>query len=104
MNYKPKPIDVSMVRLPRNFDKLVDVLAKNLHDKWAAMRIEEGWTYGLTRNDVGKTHPYLVAFNDLPESERLFNKKITSETLKALGVLGFKIDRYLEAGEQWLLD
>lgn len=93
-----------MVRLPRNFDKLVDVLAKNLHDKWASMRIDEGWSFGLSRNDAVKTHPHLVAFEDLPASERLFNKKIASETLKALGVLGFKIDRLLEADERWLLD
>lgn len=104
MKYKPKPIYVSKVILPSNFTKLVNILANNLHDKWAQMRIAEGWVYGRHRNDAKKTHPCLVSYDDLPASERLFNKKIVSETLKAIIALGFKIDRYLESGEQWLLD
>ena len=54
MTYKPEPIDVSKIKLPKNLEDLVENLAENAHDYWAAKRIEEGWEYGAFRNDATK--------------------------------------------------
>jgi len=40
------------------------------HDSWMRAYEEMGWTYGPVRDAVAKTHPDMVPFDDLPESER----------------------------------
>lgn len=44
--YLPRPLDLDMVVLPNSLEGLVDQLAENTHNIWAASRIREGWTYG----------------------------------------------------------
>jgi hypothetical protein len=51
----------------------------------------EGWRYGPERNDERKEHPCLVPYNELSESEKEYDRKTAIETLKAIGLLGFKI-------------
>lgn len=92
-DYQPKPIDTTQVRLPREVEDLTELLAKNTHDNWARQRLAEGWQWGAQRNDSKKLHPSLVAYDDLPESERTYDRTTAMETLKALVELGFKISR-----------
>jgi hypothetical protein len=40
------------------------------HDAWAADKRAAGWTYGAVRDDAARTHPALVPYDQLPESER----------------------------------
>jgi len=42
---------------------------KELHSKWAANKIWEGWVYGEVKDSVAKTHPCLVEYDKLPQSE-----------------------------------
>lgn len=44
--------------------------ARQAHEKWAAMRIAEGWTYGPVKDPVAKTSPWLVDFEEIPAYER----------------------------------
>jgi len=71
--------------------ELTELLAQNTHDIWAAQRITEGWQYGQERNDALKTHPCLVPYEDLPESEKEYDRNTATETLKVILKLGFKI-------------
>lgn len=50
--YIPNPIDTSNVDLPADILVLVEKIAENTHDVWAAGRIAEGWTYGETWDDA----------------------------------------------------
>ena len=92
-NYEPKPIDTSKVVLPAELDELVEKLARNVHDVWAKSRIDEGWTYGEQRNDLFKQHPCLVEYNELPESEKEYDRNTAIGTLKLITHLGFKISK-----------
>ena len=92
-DYEPKPIDTSNVVLPAELDELVEKLARNVHDVWAKSRIDEGWTYGEQRNDSLKQHPCLVEYNELPESEKEYDRNSSTETLKAIILFGFKISK-----------
>lgn len=92
-NYEPKPIDTSKVVLPAELDELVEKLARNVHDVWAKSRIDEGWTYGEQRNDSLKQHPCLVEYNELPESEKEYDRNTAIGTLKLITHLGFKISK-----------
>ena len=91
-NYTPQPIETSAIRLPEELNLLVEQMAKNVHDVWAARRIADGWTYGEKRDDEKKTHPCLVAYEELPESEKAYDRDTAIGTLKAILKLGFKIE------------
>ena len=91
MMYKPQPVDTSDVKLPMELEVLVEEMSKNVHEVWAEARISQGWTYGEQRNDELKTHPCLVPYEELPESEKEYDRSTSIETLKLIMKLGFKI-------------
>ena len=91
--YIPLPVDTTNVSLPDGLDSLVEQMSKNSHEIWAESRIRQGWTYGELRNDEFKTHPCLVPFEELPDSEKEYDRKTTIDTLKLIMKLGFKISR-----------
>ncbi len=45
--YLPRPLDLEAVQLEPGLLELVDKLAENAHNVWAAGRITQGWTYGM---------------------------------------------------------
>lgn len=92
-NYTPQPIDTSDVQLPKELAPLLEAMAKNVHEIWAQGRIRQGWTYGKERDDAQKRHPCLVAYEDLPEKEKDFDRNTSVETLKLILKLGFKIEK-----------
>ena len=92
MTYHPKPIETSGVSLSPQIEALMEKLAENSHDTWAKARIYEGWRYGPKRDDAKKEHPDLVPYGDLPDSEKEYDRKAAMETLKAILVLGYKIE------------
>lgn len=89
--YEPKPIDTSDVQLSSELLELTEKIAENVHDVWAAGRIEQGWTYGTERNDEVKTTPCLVPYSELPDSEKEYDRNTALETLKLIIKLGYKI-------------
>jgi hypothetical protein len=91
MSYRPSPIDTSQVRLRPELGELTELLAANAHDIWAKQRMREGWKYGPVRDDVRKSHPCLVPYDQLPESEKEYDRLTAMETLKAIIALGFVI-------------
>ena len=90
-NYKPQPIDTKDVKLPKELETLVEAMAKNVHEVWAQGRIEQGWTYGEERDDANKKHPCLVPYEELPESEKEYDRNTSLETLKFIIKAGYQI-------------
>ena len=90
--YIPQPIDTNGVALPDELMPLVEKMAKNVHEVWAETRIAQGWTYGEERDDEKKTHPCLIAYEDLPEEEKEYDRNTCLGTLKLIMKLGFKIE------------
>ena len=91
--YTPNPINTSDIQLPEELNSLLEAMAKNVHEIWAQERINQGWTYGEKRNDVLKQHPCLIAYEDLPDEEKVYDRNTSIETLKLILKLGFKISR-----------
>ncbi|MBR2738374.1 MAG: Ryanodine receptor Ryr [Lachnospiraceae bacterium] len=89
--YRPKPIDTGDVTLPEELDALTELIAANVHDVWAAGRIEEGWTYGPVKDDRTKTTPLLIPYESLPESEKDYDRNTATETLKVILKMGYVI-------------
>ena len=92
-NYNPKPIDTTSIKLDTDIIELGEKIAENVHDVWAVGRIREGWTYGEKRNDTEKTHPCLVPYNELTDSEKQYDRDTAMETLKLIQKLGYVITK-----------
>ena len=92
-NYIPKPENLDGIQLSDELNGLVEAMAKNVHDVWAQSRMEQGWTNGPERNDALKHHPCLVAYEDLPEVEKAYDRDTAVGTLKLIQKLGFKITK-----------
>ena len=91
MAYRPNPLDTSGVRLPSEMLELAELLAKNTHDIWAKARMEEGWSFGPVRSDEKKTNPCLVPYDELPEQEKEYDRRINRELLAALYAMGYRV-------------
>lgn len=89
--YIPQPLDTTGVELPEELNALVETMARNVHEVWAAGRIAEGWVWGPVRDDVLKHHPCLVPYEELPDSEKEYDRHTAIETIKFILVQGYKI-------------
>ena len=93
MTYEPKPIATSNAQLPGEILELVERLAENTHDIYVRQRLADGWRYGPERNDAKKENPALVPYQELPESEKEYDRQMAVETLKAIIALGYRIEK-----------
>ena len=92
-SYTPRPIPTEGVELSEDLIALRERLAEHLHDIWALGRMKEGWIHGPQRDDNAKTHPCLVPYADLPESEKEYDRAAALATLRAILSLGYRINR-----------
>jgi hypothetical protein len=72
---------------------LSEILSKNTHEVWAAGRIAEGWTFGDELDEIKKKHPCLIPYEELPDSEKEYDRATSLESLKVILSLGFSIQR-----------
>lgn len=91
--YLPKPIDTSDIQLSEDLLLLTEQIAANVHEVWGAGRVAEGWSYGEVKNVEEKKTPCLVPYDELPESEKDFDRNTAMETLKLIVKLGYKISK-----------
>ncbi|QDU23033.1 RyR domain-containing protein [Urbifossiella limnaea] len=98
MTYTPRPLDTSAVALTPDVLALTERLAAHAHDVWALGRLAQGWRYGPARDDVAKTHPSLVPYAELSESEKEFDRQTALGALRALLALGYTITPPAPAG------
>ena len=92
-SYTPHPADTSGVALPQSLLALTEEIARNVHEVWAAGRVAEGWRYGEERDDDKKTTPCLVPYDELPESEKAYDRSTAMETLRLILCLGYTIQK-----------
>ncbi len=90
--YTPQSIkQVLDTTLDDELSSLVELLAAGVHDSWAYNRMEQGWRYGKTLERDSKTHPSLVPYEQLPESEKNVDRDTVETVLKILQQQGYCI-------------
>ena len=92
MNYDPNPPNQADCEIPADLLGLVEQLAEVTHNAWARQRQEDGWRYGPQRDDRKKEHPGLVPYQDLPESEKEYDRKISLGIIKTILAWGYRIE------------
>jgi len=90
-HYDPQPIETIDYQLSDDLEELIEAIAENAHDVWARQRMNEGWTYGPSRDDIKKENPDLVPYSDLTNKEKEYDRKMARETLMLVQRLGYKI-------------
>ena len=48
----------------------LELLAQEEHRRWMRMRGTDGWRRGRVKDSARKTHPSMIPYSELPESER----------------------------------
>ena len=92
MPYVPKSPDLTQVEIPKDLINLVEQLAEITHDNWVKQRLADGWRHGEHRNDLLKEHPCIVPYEDLPESEKEYDRKISLGVVQAMLALGYRVE------------
>lgn len=91
--YKPHPVDTSDVQLPFAVQEMMEDIARQVHEAWAQLRVDEGWRYGAQRDDEHKLTPCLVPYDKLPEGEKNFDRETAVAVIKYLLSQGFEISK-----------
>ena len=104
MEFTPQPIDVSDIKIDEALQELVEKLAINTHNIWAAQRLADGWVFGIERDDAKKTHPCLVKFESLPEKEKEYDRKVSEGLIKTILKMGYTIQNPDQHMDRTLLD
>jgi len=84
----PKSIQEGMVRGVTIHMEHVDKDPSFFHDEWMKERLADGWTYGAEKDLEKKTHPCLLPYENLPESQRA--KDVIFSSSVRLGGMIFK--------------
>lgn len=74
------------VRFHNNFPDAGDDAS---HNNWMREKVEAGWVYGETKDPEAKTHPCIVAFEELP-AEQQFKDKLF-RTIVHAALLGLQV-------------
>jgi hypothetical protein len=94
LNYEPRPLAAEGIQISPDLLELTELLAKNVHEVWARQRLADGWRYGPRRDDANKEHPCLVPYEQLPESQKTYDRNTALETIKVILALGYRIEKH----------
>ncbi len=92
-SYIPSPIDISDVTLSDELLLLTEAIAENVHEVWASKRMDEGWTYGPSRNDMLKQTPCMVPYSELSDKEKEYDRATAMQSIKLLQKLGYVVEK-----------
>ena len=76
-------------------DTEVEQLAAREHARWKAEREADGWRYGPTRDDAAMHNPLLVAWDDVPDEAKAYNRESINAMPARLARAGFELGRLL---------
>lgn len=91
--YMPNPENLDNIELTESLIDLQERIAQNVHEVWAQGRMAEGWRYGPKFDAEKKLTPCLVEYDELPESEKDFDRNTAMQTLKLIIKLGYRIEK-----------
>ncbi len=89
--YRPAPFTAPSGRLRPDVRSQIEPMARRVHEGWMEGRVGEGWRYGAERSYEQKLHPHIVDYDQLPESEKDYDREMAQQTLLLIGHLGYKL-------------
>lgn len=80
--WNPAPINLSGVRLNGDVLAMSERLAENSHDVWAVGKFK-------ALAGTGQTHPDLIPYDKLSDSQKQYDRKASTDTLRFLTLCGY---------------
>ncbi len=77
----------------------IEELAEKEHERYCRERRLQGWTYGKERNDLLKKTALLVAYKDLPDDKKEYDREAVIDVPLVLAKNGFELFRAQEKVE-----
>ena len=74
-------------------DEQVETLACIEHDRWVEERLSAGWTFGQERNPISLTSPYLIPYDELPESIKEYDRDPVRQIIDLVKIAGLRVVR-----------
>jgi len=71
----------------------IETMAVLEHERWCRERLAEGWTAGPDRDDRRKVTPYLVAWDELAEDVKDYDRNAVRALPEVLAFAGYEIVR-----------
>lgn len=71
----------------------IEFLAREEHDRWVEERVRNGWTYGPEKDIDRRISPYLVAWDDLDEGIRGYDREPVREMVGLVESAGLAVRR-----------
>ncbi|ETM31092.1 CAMKK protein kinase [Phytophthora nicotianae] len=84
------PFPLDHVQLSWDIMILIDLLAENSHEVWAAEYAAKGWHYGKKFDEEAKTHSSLKSYMLLDEHDKTLTRESVTSVLKSCIYLGCK--------------
>ena len=69
----------------------IEYLAKREHNEWYKLKVNLGWTYDAVKDDVAKTNPNLVEWDQLDHETKELNRRTFRNLPQLCGNVGLKI-------------
>ena len=69
----------------------IELLAEAEHNGWLDHKLNNGWSYGETRNDSRKTHNLLIPYNKLLEQDKEKDRNSVRSYPEIVKMVGCKI-------------
>lgn len=91
--YRPVPLDASGISLDGELEAMIEILAENAHDAWAASRFADGWQYGPRYDASTRRHPNLVPYGDLSEADKDIDRDVVVATVRGILAHGYELRR-----------
>jgi RyR domain len=80
--------DVHEIRLA---ESQIEALAEAEHRRWIASRTVGGWRFGATRSESERTHPSMIPWSQLTESERAKDRDVVRQLPRVLRAAGLVV-------------
>jgi class 3 adenylate cyclase len=91
MNGPPATAEANRGLNRPDIQEILEALAVRVHEAWVHQRQAEGWTWGRVHNGDRRQHPGLVAYGQLPESEKEASRRTARISIQGLLDSGFEI-------------
>lgn len=82
------PLDINRPVLP---ERLIEQVARNVHDQWVQERRRQGWTWGEHRDDDKKEHPGIAPYDSLTDDEKEIDRVTVRAVISSLLSVGATI-------------
>jgi len=81
------------IPLPEFTAEEIEKLAEQEHGRWNVERFNQGWRYGASKDEARKISPCLVAWKDLPDNIKAYDREAVRDWPSILAKAGCQIIR-----------